>query len=157
MATQRLSLDPQLWNRTRRAAFDRGISASKLVETAIEEYLEREGKPRARVAKGVTLLDNHDASIPVARVDDIETTNRGVTIHATKLDLRTIPQSKTVFEDAPPPPVVVTAAPWDVSPKATMGAVITTPEEAAARVAEVAKARPFSPVPKPVRKPRAKR
>ena len=111
MATQRVSLDPALWNRTRRLAFDTGTTASRLVETALAEFLDRQEKPPAKVAgegppddAWATLLaphakqhvplpahDSQRPSItytgkPIARMTGVEEVEGGLVFHAELLE-----------------------------------------------------------------------
>ena len=40
MGQQTISIDPDLWKRTRRFAFDTGVTASSIVEAALTEHLD---------------------------------------------------------------------------------------------------------------------
>lgn len=116
---QKLSLDPELWAKTRRMAFDRQTTASKIVAEALTEWFGRQdggGKLRAQVATHAK---------PIARVTSITETDGGLTVTAERID------------EIPP---VVSAGAVIVTPEDAASRA----REIAAR-----KNRPFTPVPKP--------
>ena len=57
---QTISIDPMIWATIRKLAFDQQTSASKLVEAAISEYLERREKDRDGLA---TEPDTHEVYV----------------------------------------------------------------------------------------------
>jgi hypothetical protein len=145
VATQRISLDPALWNRTRRRAFDTGTTATALVSLALAEYLDRTEKPQGRLAdpQFVTLDPSQqvppESLIPEAVIPVIDR------------ELRRGMKEVELYE------VSVTAdkMPWDgpviVQDALPPAAVINDPKEVGAAIAKVALAagREFHPVPKP--------
>lgn len=139
MATQRLSMSEAVWARTRRKAFDLGISASLLAERALVEYLDRE---EGGVILSVSLPPKEKPPAEVAVAGD-----KPVPFHRTAMVEQEMPWNE--------------ADGGEVIPESIRngGIVINDPLDAERVAREVAEklARPVRPVPKPVRRTRTRR
>jgi len=153
---QTISIDPKMWATIRKLAFDRQTTASKIVETALTEWQNRENggnKPRAGLA---TVKDYTPPVKPIARVVAVEEDERGVTVTAMPWDEQ--PTATITVEDVEKLDKATAAAPAHRT-VIEDGQYKLSPEAMARRAAQLAaqKGREFNPVPKPVRKPRPKR
>jgi gamma-glutamyl phosphate reductase len=78
MATQRISLDPKLWAKTRRTAFDMGVTATEVVSQALVEYLDRAENPLAGLAAAPKTLKHDDR--PIGRITKVTEDESGITV-----------------------------------------------------------------------------
>ena len=153
---QQISIDPQLWAQTRRLAFDTSTTASRIVETALAEYLTRVGEPPAELA--TTKKPRRP----------IENDPPGPEFYPAAGEKIRLPGLRDEADQRPLDPRL--GAPWDevtkpidalAPPASENGAmnepvVVNDPQVAAARAVELAR-RPITPVPKPTSTKRAKR
>lgn len=135
-----------MWTQIRHLAFDRQTTASKIVETALQEWLDRDSrgdKPRA----GAAIREHKPSPTPIARVVDVIETEHGVAITTAPWDSVVPDAVIPVIEDELRGPLLRESFVGQGAQEMV--------EKAAALAAQ--KEREFTPVPKPVRKPRPKR
>jgi hypothetical protein len=156
MATQRLSLDPKLWARTRRMAFDLGLTASRVTEIALESYLDN------AAAKTNLRASPASSQVPPPAVAAPWDGSRTENTVPTEVGVPSVVGNDSPFvkgRDQGPGSITV-VPPETVSPKITTAAIlVNSPEEAARKAAEILAYRHqiVTPIPKPVSKKRAPR
>ena len=160
-STQRLSLDPKLWAKTRREAFDRGMSASALVAEALalwfDQPRESGGKLRGYPAmKEEPSAEFHVGPAPARSAYLTDLAPGNATIDLPDWD----PAAATSFTDVPPPadwsPVEGFDPPVDRADG--FGIPVDVRDEIDDVVAKVAPIKAeFRPVPKPAARKRPSR